>query len=170
MILILAYGNELRGDDGAGLALGEEIETAFKALSIPCELIRTRQLLPEHAEEIARPNVEAVVFCDTRDCRDLTEAKVEIRRTLAEATATPAGHSFSPQALLATARSLYRATPPAWLVTVPGWSFDHGSQWSDKTAGLFLSLSPLVGALLAEILTEVWEKQKVPQPINRPKF
>jgi Ni,Fe-hydrogenase maturation factor len=152
MILLLAYGNELRGDDGAGLALGEAILETLHALSIPAECLRTPQLLPEHAEGIARRGVDAVVFCDTEDARTSASAKIRIRRLEPDGSASPAGHAFRPETLLAFTRALYGRIPPAWLITIPGWKFDHGSQKSRETETFLQDCSPVAEELLEEIV------------------
>ena len=53
MILIIAYGNPLREDDGAGLVLAEKLETLLRRLAIETRRVEMQQLLPELAAEIA---------------------------------------------------------------------------------------------------------------------
>ena len=39
MILIIAYGNSLRGDDGAGLVLAERLEEAWQGRQVEVERV-----------------------------------------------------------------------------------------------------------------------------------
>ncbi|MEZ4766952.1 MAG: hypothetical protein R2844_00805 [Caldilineales bacterium] len=66
MILIIAYGNSLREDDGAGLVLAEKLEPLLRRFAVDARRIETQQLLPELAAEIAASQPHAVVFVDTR--------------------------------------------------------------------------------------------------------
>ncbi|MCB0173868.1 MAG: hypothetical protein KDJ97_25330, partial [Anaerolineae bacterium] len=66
MLLIIACGNSLRSDDGAGLIFAERLEYACRALDVMVERISVHQLLPELAADIAAEAVQAVVFIDTR--------------------------------------------------------------------------------------------------------
>ena len=66
MILIIGYGNSLRGDDGAGLLLAEGLEEAWQARQVEVERLAVHQLTPELTLEISREEVTSVVFVDTR--------------------------------------------------------------------------------------------------------
>src|SRR5262249_51109422 len=60
-LLVIGYGNELRGDDGVGPAAAR----AVAAWAEPCvQAIATHQLTPELADAIA--GAEEVVFVDAR--------------------------------------------------------------------------------------------------------
>jgi Ni,Fe-hydrogenase maturation factor len=66
VILIIAYGNSLRRDDGAGLILGEKLEDALRKRGLSVSHIAVHQLTPDLALSVAAENVAAVVFVDTR--------------------------------------------------------------------------------------------------------
>ena len=58
-LLVIGYGNTLRGDDGVGPKVAEAVE----ALQLPgVRTLVCQQLSPEHAEPISRARV--VVFVD----------------------------------------------------------------------------------------------------------
>ena len=63
MILIIGFGNSLRRDDGAGPALANMVlaHESFEDIRI----IKAHQLTPELAEEVAAPDVSAVIFMDS---------------------------------------------------------------------------------------------------------
>jgi hydrogenase maturation protease len=136
MIVLIAYGNELRRDDGAGLRLAERMAERWLALGASLHHLAVQQLTPELAMEIAEPGVAAVVFVDTRAAAGLSDA-VEIMPLTPPETATPSlGHHVQPDVLLAYAALLLegRPAPPAWLVTVPGVAFDHGEGLSETVS------------------------------------
>jgi hydrogenase maturation protease len=130
MILIIACGNELREDDGAGLLLAERLEQAWLASGLAVRRIAVQQLVPELAAEIASANVDAVVFVDTRVAGgSLGDGAVTcVKVGCAGAAHTSVGHHADPAILLAYAGLLMPTDkpPPAWLVTVPGVAFGHG--------------------------------------------
>lgn len=127
LILLVAWGNDLRGDDGAGLYLAARLERRWRQLGLAVRRLAVLQLVPELAAAIAAPEVGAVVFVDTRVVvgDDLT---VEVRPLMEAAVVAPAlGHHLDPAALLTYAALLREGPlPPAWLVTVPGLVFEHG--------------------------------------------
>ena len=155
MILILAYGNSLRRDDGSGPALGESLNRVWSERGIDCRLLLSHQLFPEHSEEIARPGVNAVVFCDAEDRGNGPFSTLHFSRILPSAESNPGSHYVPPQAVLAAARSLYRASPPAWAATVPGSDFRHGEGFSEPVSRLLQASDAFAADLLADILSIV---------------
>lgn len=122
--LVLGYGNELRGDDGAGPFVAREVD----ALSLPGVRVRvSQQLAPELAEEIA--NAGRVLFVD---------AAIHSRRVVcAEVFPAPNGnvieHCNSPAAMLALAQAVFGHAPPAFLVTVPATNLNFSLELSAET-------------------------------------
>lgn len=136
MILLIAYGNSLRQDDGAGLRLAERMAGYCQAMGALVRHLAVQQLAPELALEIAAPEVTAVVFVDTRAATELAGV-VQIAPLAPPEAATPSlGHHFQPGVLLAYAALLLegRPAPPAWLVTVPGVAFEHGEGLSQTAS------------------------------------
>ncbi|MEN6483544.1 MAG: hydrogenase [Syntrophobacteraceae bacterium] len=133
MFLILSYGNSLRQDDGAGLAVGSILESIWQERGTPVRLLALHQLTPDIAVAVSEPEVSAVVFADTRVASHPSDIHVEVRRIAASDIAGPLGHHMTPGVLLAIAAHLYDKEPPAWLVTVPGIAFDHGEEFSPLT-------------------------------------
>ncbi len=135
MVLILAYGNSLRRDDGAGFALGDVVERMLSEAGLEFERIDSHQLEPEFALDISREKITSVLFIDTRalpETPDRDDLRVQFRRVVSDQNPSPGvGHQLNPQALLAYSRYLFKKEPPAWLITVPGTDFDHGEGLSD---------------------------------------
>ena len=137
MLLIIGYGNSLWRDDGAGLALAERLESLCRARGLPVERLELHQLLPELAPEIARPEVTAVIFVDTRlAVPDDPAPALDLSPVEADPTSPSVGHHLDPAALLLYADHLYGHRPPAWRLTIPGVDFDHGEGFSPRTARL----------------------------------
>jgi hydrogenase maturation protease len=125
-VLVIGYGNTLRQDDGAGVALAERLVTHWQGQGMPATLLATTQLAPEQAAEIASDGVTAVIFVDA--AVGAPQDGVQIRRVENQEPSPGLGHHLDPAALMVYAHLLYRRTVPAWLVTVPGLAFDHGEE------------------------------------------
>jgi Ni,Fe-hydrogenase maturation factor len=151
MILLLAYGNSLRRDDGAGAALGESLNRIWSAQNVACRLSLSHQLFPEDALQVARADVGAVVFCDAEKGGPGKSGRLRFERVFSAGGGGSAGHQFTPQAVLAAALNLYGADPPAWAATVPGADFDHGEGFSAGVTQLLLGSEAFAAELLADI-------------------
>ena len=134
MILIIAYGNTLREDDGAGLVLAEKLESLLRRFAIDVHRVEVQQLLPELAAEIAGHQPDGVVFVDTRVAIAYDEA-VSVQPVPVDSNASPSlGHQLTPATVLTYTGALFDAVEqPAWLVTVPGWQFGFGEDLSTNS-------------------------------------
>jgi len=118
-ILVIGYGNELRGDDG----LGPLVAKSVAAADIPgVRVLSVRQLLPEFAADLAQARL--VVFVDASDA--WSESGVEVRSLAAETATDWCTHRADPRTLLALTRTIYGQTPEAWWLTASGRNFDFG--------------------------------------------
>jgi len=146
-ILILAYGNPLRGDDGVAGRAAEELSSKFAAPEV--EIVCAHQLAPEMAEKISW--VDAVIFIDGAEdgqpgevrCNSLVEPFAGVRFS----------HQLSPLAILALAKQLYGASPGAYSVTLTGQCFDHGENLSLVVAEALPRLVAKVEALIHQLLS-----------------
>lgn len=147
MILIISYGNTLRRDDGAGLALAETMEREWLAHGLEVRLVAVHQPLPELAEEIARPEVSAVIFVDARVAvHEAEEPGVQMSPVVAGGLSPALGHHLDAAALLTCAGQFYGRQPPGWMVTAPGVDFGYGEELSE-TARKALELCDVMGLL-----------------------
>jgi hydrogenase maturation protease len=124
-ILIIAYGNPLRGDDAFGWRVAERLRGSVSSPDI--EILTVQQLLPELMEAISQ--AESVVFVDA--AASGTPGELRVRAVLAQAP--PRGaflHHSTPEGLLAGALSLYARTPRACLVSVSGAGFGFSEKLS----------------------------------------
>ncbi len=128
-ILVIGYGNLLRGDDGAGVRL---VELLAQRQLPHIQTLTVAQLVPELAEAVARS--AAVIFVDAAAhpprprhpyrCFGLTRLRPRHHHQGLD------WHFSDPHHLLALAESLYGFAPPAWLITLPAENFDSGDQLS----------------------------------------
>jgi hydrogenase maturation protease len=121
-VLLIGIGNTLRRDDAAGLIVVERF-----AHRSDCQTMLAQQLLPEHADELAR--FDRVVFVDAATHTEL----VRFER-LAPVVRQPAlGHTCDPAWLLGLCAELHDRSPPAWILTVPVFDLGFGEGLSGAT-------------------------------------
>ena len=152
MILIIAYGNSLRRDDGAGLLLAERLEQAWLARQIEVERRVVQQLTPELTLEVAREEVSAVIFVDTRAVPpDQTQFEVQLCPLSAGQPGAALGHHLDPVVVLTYTQLLYDKRLPAWLLTAPGVDFGHGEGLSQAAQQALDRQPDLATELLAHL-------------------
>jgi hydrogenase maturation protease len=125
-ILLLGYGNELRGDD----AVGPRVAMWVKEWTLPG---LTAQALPQLTPELAAAIAQSqhVIFVDaTATLSDHNPVQVTAIGP-AESDDWEA-HACTPQALLTLTQALYRHCPSAWLITIPARQFDFGMPLSPE--------------------------------------
>ena len=130
--LVIGYGNDLRGDDAAGI----RVATLLAGEVPEHRSIITQQLMPELAADIAQ--AECVVFVDAypadRDSAPLRVERVPRDSEEREGWGSPLGHRNDPATLVGLARRLFGATPDAWVVGIPAHCFDAGEAISPQTS------------------------------------
>ncbi|HOK44744.1 MAG TPA: hydrogenase maturation protease [Bryobacteraceae bacterium] len=124
-VLIIGYGNPLRGDDGAGWQAAEMLKDRIRDERV--EIVRSHQLTPEMAEAISR--ARKVIFIDA-DC-DNREGQIAIRNVVPEHGSEVCTHQLTPGVLLGAARKLYGGSAEGMLVTMGAGSFEYGSELSE---------------------------------------
>lgn len=110
-LLVIGYGNTLRGDDG----VGPRVADAVRALGLPgVKTLICQQLSPEQAEPISQ--AERVVFVDAAmDAPD----EVQWRELKPGETTQLMAHAADPRTMLALARDVFGHAPKAWWLTIP---------------------------------------------------
>lgn len=127
-MLILGYGNVLRGDDGFGCCVVRALSAAVVDPEV--DIRELHQLTPELAEPVSR--AAHVVFIDAARDGPLGE----LRRVPVEAALAGAfTHHLTPAALLACARELYGRAPAATLFSAAGACFDYTTDLSPRLQG-----------------------------------
>jgi hydrogenase maturation protease len=143
--LLIGIGNPLRGDDGVGARLLEELARqdegegqGGRAVGAGClrgaaHLRTVHQLTPELA--LALAECGRVLFVDAWANPDRAEPWIEALRPTpganeAPEAASPGGHGWGPRALVALAEMLYGWRGEAALLRVPAFAFPHGTAFS----------------------------------------
>jgi hydrogenase maturation protease len=128
-ILMIGYGNELRGDDAVGPHILRAVEDWQEQGVQTCIV---HQLTPELSEDIAR--AEWVLFVDACRFNCPQTAKITLLDGVGSKTAgstVPAlGHTCDPQSLLTLTHSVYGHRPKAWRLAVPAVDFSMGEHLS----------------------------------------
>jgi hydrogenase maturation protease len=122
-ILVIGYGNPLRGDDGLGWHVARLLERGITDPDI--EIIARHQLNPELAEPISRADL--MIFIDA--CFGEVPGEVNCRAVSLDPTsANFFTHHLDISLLLATAYELYGRCPEALAcsVSAESFAFDEG--------------------------------------------
>jgi hydrogenase maturation protease len=125
-VLVIAYGNPLRCDDGVAWQAAEEIRRKLPSLA---EVVCVHQLAPELAEEISRAGT--VIFLDATGDGDPGE--VTCKTVSPEPIGPRFSHHLVPAQVLALCDQLYEAKPRGFLISISGQCFDHGDGLSPAT-------------------------------------
>jgi hydrogenase maturation protease len=122
-VLLIGYGNDLRGDDAGGKRVADAV-AARKLADV--ETLAVHQLTPELAATLT--NFEWAIFVDAYIATDDQEVGVHLLEPVHTGGIT--GHTGDPQSLLALTQALYDHCPQAWWVTIPGVNFEVGDSFS----------------------------------------
>jgi hydrogenase maturation protease len=122
-VLVIGYGNELRGDDGLGPLVAKGVASADIS---GVRVLIARQLLPEFAADLAQARL--VVFVDASEA--WSESGIEVRPLAVENVTDWCTHQADPRTLLALTQAIYGQTPEAWWLTVLGRNFELGERLS----------------------------------------
>jgi hydrogenase maturation protease len=149
--LILACGNPLRTDDGAGPWLADWAEMRFGARA-DVRVLARQQWTPELAEEIAR--AQSVLFIDC----SVNSAPGSVALLPVEPGAGMEGlatHHLGAAELLALARDIYGAQPVnAQLVTIGAGSTELGEVFSEAVAAALPAACRLIEETVLRLLAD----------------
>ncbi|MCF6180256.1 MAG: hydrogenase maturation protease [Geopsychrobacter sp.] len=128
MWLIIGYGNPLRGDDGAGPIVAENLAEYFAQTqtTVQPQVISTHQLTPELALEIKAPQIKQVLFIDVKRHQEVATSISPLQPDACGSC----GHQMTPQLLLQLSAQLYQRPRPGWLLTIAGHKFDFAERLS----------------------------------------
>jgi hydrogenase maturation protease len=142
-VLVIGYGNTLRGDDAAGVHAAELI--AKRHPEIIC--VRVHQLVPELAEQIAECDI--VFFIDAQ--KDVTQLNARLVVPSVDAD-QPRTHFISPESLLALSKLLYQRIPAkAYIVGIPASQFEFSEELSAQTDLAMHECVELVDRMIREV-------------------
>ena len=134
--LVIGIGNPLRGDDGVGALLAEQVGGRS-----------VQQLTPELAAELAE--LEAVLFIDAWLApAGAGPELIAIAPSSGSAGSSAESHRLEPAQLLAISQALYGRAPAVHLLRVPATAFGHGTALSPELQAAL----PVARALLRQWL------------------
>ena len=157
-ILVFAWGNPSRGDDGLGPALAERA-TALAASG--CHDVRVEtdfQLQPEHATDLV--GCDVAIFVDAGlDAAD----PFAFWRVTPSRDRTFTSHAMSPAAVLAAYRDAFGAEPPpAYMLAIRGEAFALGTGPSAAATRRLEAACAFLGRLLTAPDVDTWPLPPVP--------
>ena len=121
-ILVIGYGNTLRGDDGVGPRVAE----AVGHLRLPgVRTLICPLLTPELADPISR--AAKVIFVDAAVD---TPNEVRWRKLEPNETSQLMAHAADPRTMLALARDVFGRAPAAWWLTIPAVDLGFREEFS----------------------------------------
>jgi hydrogenase maturation protease len=144
-VLVLAWGNPSRGDDGLGPALADRVP-ALAARSPHVVRVETDyQLAPEHAVDLAECDAAIFVDASVGACPPFEFGPVEPARDRSFTS-----HAMSPAAVLAACRDAFGAAPrAAYALAIRGDSFELGSSLSPTAAARLEAAAAFLARVLA---------------------
>ena len=142
-VLVIGFGNPLRGDDGAGWRVAELLCDDPRAAG--ARVLARHQLTPELAEDVAKARLLVLVDASAEPNRagEISSSPLQSRPR----SGALYSHHVDPAGLLELATALYGQAPPA--------PQGHSGYWADPrvwaqvnclAAGLLLAPGPAVGA------------------------
>lgn len=145
-ILVIGYGNTLRGDDGAGQKVAQLVAD-WKLQNVIS--LAVHQLTPELSETMAKANL--VIFVDTVAVTNREEKELQIKKLNVNDKIDILGHSSNPENILFLTQLLYQKSPTAYWLLIPGIHFAFGETLSEVTERFI----PLALAEIKEIIDSV---------------
>jgi len=126
MVLVIAYGNPLRQDDGAGWRVAERVQQLARHAP-HIQVLACHQLTPELADLLATARQAFFVDASLEGAPGFVDVRPIAPSPHASAFDI---HCFGPADLLATTQALFDAQPSSFLVTITGQDFGYGEQLS----------------------------------------
>ena len=141
-VLVIGYGNPLRGDDGLGWAVAAELLRENNSTEV--EVLPCHQLTPELAS--AMSSAEAVIFVDC--AREGTRGDFRCIEVQPEAGSATFTHDLTPSTLLSLTCELFGVCPHAYLLSICGCCFDTAESLSSAVTGALPELKEVLSELI----------------------
>lgn len=140
-VLVIAYGNPLRSDDGVAWQAADSLRA-----SVPdsVEILCVHQLTPELAEDVSRANL--VIFLDAAQGGE--PGTVSCDEVFPHQELLRFSHHLGPRDVAALSSRVYGAQPRAFVVSMNGECFDHGQTLSPTA----ISSLPQMQAKVVELI------------------
>lgn len=138
-ILVIGYGNTLRGDDGLGWHAAERLRDVLIRRDV--SVMTCHQLTMDLSEPISQATHLILIDASTGPTPGIIAVNpVQADRALVDSM----HHHMPPAALLAYTQALFGECPPTWLWTITAANYDFGD-----------SLSPAVERALPDLVARI---------------
>jgi hydrogenase maturation protease len=127
--LILGIGNPLRGDDGLGWVVAEQLAQAG---DLACSVQMVHQLTPELAEHMAAAAL--VVMIDATREGEPGDVRLRPLSSSVQQLGAVGTHHTTPEELVGLTRAVYGHCPPVVVITMTGADFCLGEHLSQLAA------------------------------------
>jgi hydrogenase maturation protease len=137
-LLVIGYGNSLRGDDGVGPQVAEQVA----AWQLPqVRSLAVHQLTPELAEPMAE--AEVVLFVDAQ-VAESEQTPPQLADLSLAGEATGWDHRWQSSGLLQLTKAVYGVCPQAYQLLIPARQFEIGAPLSSSAqAGMDWALAQI---------------------------
>ena len=136
-VLVIAYGNPLRTDDGVAWRAAELLR---RQLVSSAKYLCVHQLTPELAQDVSQ--AEMVVFMDAEQTDHPGQVRCE--RVVPRREQVTFSHHLTPHDLLGLTEALYGVSPRALLIAISGEKFDYGETLSAGASQALLRIAAAV--------------------------
>lgn len=144
-MLVIGYGNSLRGDDCLGIVAANEISN-WNLAGVQCLCLH--QLTPELAPILAK--VTFALFLDAQSNHVGDSSRIQALSLDLCQSQGFSGHRLEPATLLQLAKQAYGESPQSWLITIPGFEFELGEKISSEGQKSLKNAMVLAKELLVE--------------------
>lgn len=152
-VIVFAWGNDARGDDGLGPALGDHIEARWPDVT----LVTGYQLQIEDALNLSGYDVALFI-----DAGRSTPAPYRFYETAAAPGINSGSHALSPESLLDVAARIGVTAPPAFVLCVAGTEFELGMPLSAPACANLAAARAFLDRLLAAPDLIAWRRLSDP--------
>lgn len=160
MITIIGYGNPLRGDDGIGGIVLEEIKNLISSKDHPLnkdfdkiDFINRQQLDVADTETVSKTDI--VIFIDAHfdnSMKDIAIKQIGAPDNIMENT-LHISHVLSPEEFMSIVSQLYGSSPIAYLCAIRGYEFSFGAVISNRALEHAYAAVKKIERLLKTLLT-----------------
>lgn len=148
-VVVLAWGNEARGDDGIGPALAAHVAANWPSAA----LVVDDQLQIEHALDLRDRALALFV-----DAGHGTPAPYRLYETSARSGLTHTSHALTPEAVLNVAARIGVTAPRAFVLCIRGERWELGDPLSPEAEARLEAARGLVDRLLGDPGIESWRR------------
>jgi hydrogenase maturation protease len=148
-VVVLAWGNEARGDDGIGPALAAHVQANWPSAA----LVVDDQLQIEHALDLKDRSLALFI-----DAGHGTPAPYRFYETSARSGLTHTSHALTPESVLDVARRIGVTAPPSFVLCIPGERWELGDALSGEAEERLGLARGLVDRLLGQPDPEGWRR------------